>query len=143
MLIHEPIWFFSVNLEFLPMRNFYQCPKNHVRLYPVLSMLFLIYLHNFYIKYLMPNFQTLTMVTWNQVSWKDPRLGWNPEDNENLQVVRFHKDQIWIPDITNFHSVDEVKNIGPEPNLVTVMPDGSVFLAPMERLTVSPLISYL
>ena len=82
------------------------------------------------------------MVTWNQVSWKDPRLGWNPEENENLQVVRFHKDQIWIPDITNFHAVDEVKNIGPEPSLVTVMPDGSVFLAPMERHTVSLQISY-
>ena len=43
--------------------------------------------------------------------WTDPRLAWNPEDFGGIDTIRTNAKNIWIPDITTYNTITEMKPI--------------------------------
>ena len=41
--------------------------------------------------------------------WTDPRLAWNPEDFGGAKDTRINAKDIWLPDITTYNTISEMK----------------------------------
>ena len=48
-------------------------------------------------------FQILTTHAWLQMKWSDSRLKWNPEDFDNVKMMRIEAGSVWIPDIVPYN----------------------------------------
>jgi len=79
---------------------------------------------------LCPHSQVLTLYTWNTYKWTDPRLVWNPDHHENITELKFFHDQIYIPDVTIYDIVEEVKQV--INYQLIVYSNGKVLMVPYE-----------
>ena len=43
--------------------------------------------------------------------WTDPRLVWNPDEFGRIDSIRINAKHIWLPDITTYNTVSEMKPI--------------------------------
>ena len=51
---------------------------------------------------------TLVISLWIRLSWKDPKLAWDPKDFGKLDKTSIGMDSIWTPDVTLYNSVGAV-----------------------------------
>ena len=46
-----------------------------------------------------------------EMVWTDPRLVWNPDEFGRIDSIRINAKHIWLPDITTYNTVSEMKPI--------------------------------
>ncbi|XP_061204720.1 acetylcholine receptor subunit gamma isoform X1 [Neopsephotus bourkii] len=66
-------------------------------------------------------------VPWQQ--WSDYRLRWDPEEYDNIQLLRVPSTMVWLPDIVLENNIDGTFEITLYTN-VLVSPDGSIYWLP-------------
>ncbi|XP_042871166.1 neuronal acetylcholine receptor subunit alpha-6-like [Penaeus japonicus] len=74
--------------------------------------------------------QTITLNTWTQLLWQDPRLTWDYKDYGGLKILHLGDHEVWQPDITLYNNAEatEIDHYG---NVhVVVYPDGKVLWVP-------------
>ncbi|XP_048733396.1 neuronal acetylcholine receptor subunit alpha-10-like isoform X2 [Ostrea edulis] len=76
--------------------------------------------------------QFLTTNIWLDQSWMDEKLIWNPEDYNNLTVLRIPCTNIWLPDIVLYNSAEDYTE-GYMEALAMVSYDGQVFWPPIVK----------
>ncbi|KAL8563805.1 hypothetical protein ACOMHN_058663 [Nucella lapillus] len=50
--------------------------------------------------------QVLTLNVWDQYSWNDSHIGWDPDEYGNVTSVRIASEKIWTPDIKLYNYAD-------------------------------------
>lgn len=70
----------------------------------------------------------LTTNVWEQLSWADKRLAWDPKDYGNIEVIRLPSHHLWVPDLKLYNSLAPV-DIRDQTNVV-VSSDGTVIWVP-------------
>ncbi|KAM4659654.1 acetylcholine receptor subunit gamma [Amazona ochrocephala] len=73
--------------------------------------------------------ETLTTNVWIEMQWSDYRLRWDPEEYDNIQLLRVPSTMVWLPDIVLENNIDGTFEITLYPN-VLVSPDGSIYWLP-------------
>ena len=48
---------------------------------------------------------------WLEMMWTDPRLAWTPEEFGGMETIQINAKHIWIPDITTYNTISEMKPI--------------------------------
>ncbi|XP_071825023.1 neuronal acetylcholine receptor subunit beta-2-like isoform X2 [Apostichopus japonicus] len=74
--------------------------------------------------------QTVTIASWTQLSWRDERLTWNPNDFEGVLCVVVYFDEIWTPRIllSNAMSFEGLQVVSANRGTILLYCDGTVFL---------------
>ncbi|NXU51190.1 ACHG protein, partial [Turnix velox] len=73
--------------------------------------------------------ETLTTNVWIEMQWSDYRLRWDPEQYDNIQLLRVPSTMVWLPDIVLENNIDGTFEITLYTN-VLVSPDGSIYWLP-------------
>ncbi|XP_040423803.1 acetylcholine receptor subunit gamma isoform X1 [Cygnus olor] len=73
--------------------------------------------------------ETLTTNVWIEMQWSDYRLRWDPENYDNIQLLRVPSTMVWLPDIVLENNIDGTFEITLYTN-VLVSPDGSIYWLP-------------
>ncbi|KAM6198633.1 acetylcholine receptor subunit gamma [Sarcoramphus papa] len=73
--------------------------------------------------------ETLTTNVWIEMQWSDYRLRWDPEEYDNIQLLRVPSTMVWLPDIVLENNIDGTFEITLYTN-VLVSPDGSIYWLP-------------
>ncbi|KAK3097031.1 hypothetical protein FSP39_005744, partial [Pinctada imbricata] len=76
--------------------------------------------------------QVLTTNVWFDQEWKDEKLVWDPQEYNNLTVLRIPCKNIWLPDIVLYNSAEDYTN-GYMEALAMVSNDGTVFWPPIVK----------
>ncbi|RUS75096.1 hypothetical protein EGW08_017150 [Elysia chlorotica] len=76
--------------------------------------------------------QVLTMNVWLEQEWEDERLTWDPQDYNNLYILRLPCELLWLPDIVLYNSADDFTT-GYMKSKAMVYSNGTVFWAPPAR----------
>jgi len=73
----------------------------------------------------------LSANTYFDISWKDKRLTWSPEEYGGVKQLHLPGSMLWRPDITPYNNVDMDRDISKHtPVLVIVKPCGKVIFIP-------------
>ena len=65
--------------------------------------------------------------------WTDPRLTWTPEEFGGMDTIQINAKHVWIPDITTYNTISEMKPISngfEELTNVVVRSNGMVIFVP-------------
>uniref|UniRef100_A0A8C5UCI8 Acetylcholine receptor subunit gamma n=1 Tax=Malurus cyaneus samueli TaxID=2593467 RepID=A0A8C5UCI8_9PASS len=73
--------------------------------------------------------ETLTTNVWIEMQWVDYRLSWDPEQYDNIQLLRVPSTMVWLPDVVLENNIDGTFEITLYTN-VLVSPDGSIYWLP-------------
>ncbi|NXP53182.1 ACHG protein, partial [Heliornis fulica] len=73
--------------------------------------------------------ETLTTNVWIEMQWSDYRLRWDPENYDNIQLLRVPSTMVWLPDVVLENNIDGTFEITLYTN-VLVSPDGSIYWLP-------------
>ncbi|NXC86058.1 ACHG protein, partial [Cercotrichas coryphoeus] len=73
--------------------------------------------------------ETLTTNVWIEMQWTDYRLSWDPEEYDNIQLLRVPSTMVWLPDVVLENNIDGTFEITLYTN-VLVYPDGSIYWLP-------------
>ncbi|XP_061194170.1 neuronal acetylcholine receptor subunit alpha-5-like [Saccostrea echinata] len=76
--------------------------------------------------------QVLTTNIWLDQGWVDEKLRWNPDDYNNLTVLRIPCTNIWLPDIVLYNSAEDYTE-GYMEALAMVSYEGQVFWPPIVK----------
>uniref|UniRef100_A0A452H0P5 Acetylcholine receptor subunit gamma n=1 Tax=Gopherus agassizii TaxID=38772 RepID=A0A452H0P5_9SAUR len=55
--------------------------------------------------------ETLTTNIWIEMKWCDYRLQWDPDEYDNIQILRVPSTEVWLPDIVLENNIDGVFEI--------------------------------
>ena len=82
--------------------------------------------------------ETLITVAWLSIRWNDFSLKWdeNPE-YKNIPEIFLQQRRVWKPDLRLWNSVETLKSLGSEDNLVNVKRNGNVIWEPGHRFKTS------
>ena len=65
------------------------------------------------------------------MEWRDHRMTWNPKTYENVSVLAFDSDRVWLPDIAMTNSADHLYSISKDTRFVVrVTNDGIMKFVP-------------
>nr|XP_010296144.1 PREDICTED: acetylcholine receptor subunit gamma [Balearica regulorum gibbericeps] len=85
--------------------------------------------------------ETLTTNVWIEMQWSDYRLRWDPENYDNIQLLRVPSTMVWLPDIVLENNIDGTFEITLYTN-VLVSPDGSIYWLPPNRSACAIHVTY-
>ena len=77
---------------------------------------------------------TVSLTGYFQVAWNDPNMAWNRMAYNNIYHLQVPKDTIWIPPLINSNSAKEIKILGINGLLATVVFDGNISWYPGQNL---------
>ena len=73
---------------------------------------------------------------WLKQTWTDDRLAWNPDEWDNIQVLRLPVGEVWKPDLSNYDGKMEVVQTGVYDKMTQaiVVADGRVVHVPIMKV---------
>lgn len=71
----------------------------------------------------------LTLSSWDNMKWTDPRLTWSPEEFGGLTKISIPASRIWTPDMYHYLTLGHEQKVDHE-SLAVVMNSGDVLLIP-------------
>jgi len=83
---------------------------------------------------LCPHKQMLSTTVFEKMMWTDNRLVWDKDDFEGIDRIQVNADEVWIPDITLYNSIEAPKMFYShveEPSNVVIFSNGLVVFSPL------------
>ncbi|XP_062987493.1 LOW QUALITY PROTEIN: acetylcholine receptor subunit gamma [Elgaria multicarinata webbii] len=87
--------------------------------------------------------EELTTNVWVEQKWYDYRLQWNPDDYDNIRLLRIPSTMVWLPDIVLENNIDGVFDVAMYAN-VLAWPSGNISWLPpaIYRSVCSIIVTY-
>ncbi|KAH3882734.1 hypothetical protein DPMN_006679 [Dreissena polymorpha] len=81
--------------------------------------------------------QTISIMAFLEITWKDRFLAWTPFEYSNITSINVKVKDIWTPDIVLESTLDKQTDLIDEDGNAIISSDGSVIIWPYDRFTVS------
>ncbi|KAH3704315.1 hypothetical protein DPMN_079371 [Dreissena polymorpha] len=81
--------------------------------------------------------QTISIMAFLEITWKDRFLGWDPLEYSNITSIKVKVKDIWYPDVVLESTLDKHTDLMDEAGNANIKSDGSVVMWPYGRYTVS------